>query len=184
MSDYRISIKVRNNNFLSCMENSSYKTVMALHRETGVSVGTIYDYINLATSPLAEDGNFKGTVLRLCDAMGVLPEEAFSESQYECLRKNKAEFVAAAEDMIRLVESVTPDAALEFVEQSKAIDTAMGTLSSREEQILRMRFYDELTLQEIGGRFGVSANRIRQIEAQALRKLRHPKRSAILLEAA
>lgn len=41
MSDYRISIKVRNNNFLSCMENSSYKTVMALHRETGVSIGTI-----------------------------------------------------------------------------------------------------------------------------------------------
>ena len=55
------------------------------------------------------------------------------------------------------------------------------TLSPREERILRMRFGlgDETpqTLEEVGQMFGVSRERIRQIEAQALRKLQHPSQS-------
>jgi len=57
----------------------------------------------------------------------------------------------------------------------------LHTLSPKEERILRMRFGlgDEIphTLEEVGQIFGVSRERIRQIEAQALRKLKHPSRS-------
>ena len=61
------------------------------------------------------------------------------------------------------------------------IHQMLNTLSPKEERILRMRFGlgDETphTLEEVGQTFGVSRERIRQIEAQALRKLKHPTRS-------
>jgi RNA polymerase primary sigma factor len=57
----------------------------------------------------------------------------------------------------------------------------LGTLTPREEQILRLRFgigeRADLTLEEVGLRFSVTRERIRQIEAKALRKLRHPARA-------
>lgn len=61
------------------------------------------------------------------------------------------------------------------------IEEALSTLTEREEKVLRMRFglYDGhvRTLEEVGKEFNVTRERIRQIEAKALRKLKHPNRS-------
>ena len=68
----------------------------------------------------------------------------------------------------------------------RCLARVMGTLSPREEQVLRMRYGIELetdyTLEEVGRRFRVTRERIRQIEMQALNKLRHPSRSGELQE--
>ena len=57
----------------------------------------------------------------------------------------------------------------------------LQSLTPREEQVIRMRFGigdgSEHTLEEVGKQFDVTRERIRQIEAKALRKLRHPTRS-------
>jgi RNA polymerase primary sigma factor len=57
----------------------------------------------------------------------------------------------------------------------------LATLTPREEQVLRLRFgigeRSDHTLEEVGTRFTVTRERIRQIEAKALRKLRHPSRA-------
>jgi RNA polymerase sigma factor RpoD-like protein len=78
-------------------------------------------------------------------------------------------------------KSISPlDAVINRDLQDK-IHKMLNTLSPKEERILRMRFGlgDEMphTLEEVGQMFGVSRERIRQIEAQALRKLKHPSRS-------
>jgi RNA polymerase primary sigma factor len=61
------------------------------------------------------------------------------------------------------------------------ISSALGVLSDREREVLQMRFGlmdgQDHTLEEVGKYFGVTRERIRQIEAKALRKLRHPTRS-------
>ena len=61
------------------------------------------------------------------------------------------------------------------------IRSALGVLSDREREVLQMRFGlidgQDHTLEEVGRHFGVTRERIRQIEAKALRKLRHPTRS-------
>jgi RNA polymerase primary sigma factor len=67
---------------------------------------------------------------------------------------------------------------LNLCDQTKKV---LATLSPREEQVLRLRFgigeRSDHTLEEVGSRFAVTRERIRQIEAKALRKLRHPSRA-------
>jgi RNA polymerase primary sigma factor len=64
------------------------------------------------------------------------------------------------------------------------IKDVLGFLSDREREVLEMRFGlndgKDHTLEEVGRSFGVTRERIRQIEAKALRKLRHPSRSKTL----
>ena len=61
------------------------------------------------------------------------------------------------------------------------VEDVLETLSEREARVLQLRFGLEdgrnRTLEEVGHDFGVTRERIRQIEAKALRKLRHPNRS-------
>ena len=67
---------------------------------------------------------------------------------------------------------------LNLREQTEAV---LKTLTPREEKVIKMRFGvgdgSEHTLEEVGQNFAVTRERIRQIEAKALRKLRHPSRS-------
>lgn len=91
-----------------------------------------------------------------------------------------------------LVEFIPSDAhfgdvVIHEVEQNnlrEKIDEVLTDLSDQEQQVLRMRFglYDDTpkTLEEIGKVFGVTRERIRQIEAKAIRKLRHPSRLKLL----
>jgi RNA polymerase primary sigma factor len=63
-----------------------------------------------------------------------------------------------------------------------AVKEALGELNEREQQVVRMRFGldtegSPLTLEEVGKEFGVTRERIRQIESKTLAKLRHPHRS-------
>lgn len=84
-------------------------------------------------------------------------------------------------DFIEDTVTLTPEQQIAMDKLSDAITEALDGLTPRESKVLRMRFGLELnqdyTLEEIGKQFDVTRERIRQIEAKALRKLRHPSRS-------
>ena len=67
-----------------------------------------------------------------------------------------------------------------------AVEEALAELSEREQEVVKMRFGlvdgQAKTLEEVGKEFGVTRERIRQIEAKTLAKLRHPQRSQKLKE--
>lgn len=70
----------------------------------------------------------------------------------------------------------------ELKEYSKSgLENALSTLTEREEEVLRYRFEQGLSLMEVGKIYDITRERIRQIEAKALRKLRHPARADMLL---
>lgn len=83
-------------------------------------------------------------------------------------------------DFLENQESVSPYEAVKNYELADRVTTILATLSPREEKIIRLRFGigedAEYTLEEIGKRFNVSRERIRQIEKKALNRLRHSSR--------
>ena len=84
-------------------------------------------------------------------------------------------------DFIPDEDAPAPSEAASFILLKEQLEEVLETLTPREEKVLRLRFgLDDgrsRTLEEVGQEFGVTRERIRQIEAKALRKLRHPSRS-------
>ena len=84
-------------------------------------------------------------------------------------------------DFIPDDEALAPDDAASHILLKEQLGNVLSTLTDREEKVLRLRFGLEdgrsRTLEEVGKEFNVTRERIRQIEAKALRKLRHPSRS-------
>ncbi len=84
-------------------------------------------------------------------------------------------------DFIPDEDAPAPAEAASLVLLREQLSTVLSTLTPREEKVLRLRFGLEdgrsRTLEEVGREFNVTRERIRQIEAKALRKLRHPTRS-------
>ncbi|MBQ2980850.1 MAG: RNA polymerase sigma factor RpoD [Lachnospiraceae bacterium] len=84
-------------------------------------------------------------------------------------------------DFIQDDNVTTPADAATLLLLKEQLDEAMSALTDREKEVLRMRFglneAQPLTLEQVGKHFNVTRERIRQIEAKALRKLKHPSRS-------
>ncbi len=84
-------------------------------------------------------------------------------------------------DFIEDQDAPAPADAASFMLLKEQLEDVLGTLTEREKNVLRLRFGLEdgraRTLEEVGKSFNVTRERIRQIEAKALRKLRHPARS-------
>jgi RNA polymerase primary sigma factor len=84
-------------------------------------------------------------------------------------------------DFIEDKNTASPVDSVINIDLAEQVDKVLGSLTPREERVLRMRFgigeKSDHTLEEVGQDFEVTRERIRQIEAKALRKLRHPSRS-------
>src|SRR6202790_2423774 len=84
-------------------------------------------------------------------------------------------------DFVEDKEATAPSDAASLTMLRTEVEDILDTLTPRERRVLQLRFGlidgHQRTLEEVGKRFGVTRERIRQIEAKALRKLRHPSRS-------
>jgi RNA polymerase primary sigma factor len=89
-------------------------------------------------------------------------------------------------DFIEDADAVVPIEAAAFIMLQDQLDGILETLSSREQTIIQLRFGltdgHPRTLEEVGREFGVTRERIRQIESKTLAKLRHPSRAQMLRE--
>ena len=88
---------------------------------------------------------------------------------------------SALGDFIPDTNTQAPSDAASYSLLKEQVDDVLGSISQRERRVLQLRFGLEdgrsRTLEEVGREFGVTRERVRQIEAKALRKLRHPTRS-------
>jgi RNA polymerase primary sigma factor len=87
-------------------------------------------------------------------------------------------------DFIEDTDAVVPMEAAAFIMLQDQLEEILDTLSGREQKIIQMRFGltdgHPRTLEEVGQEFGVTRERIRQIESKTLAKLRHPSRAQVL----
>ena len=189
MEEYRLDIKVKNNIILRKIEQAGYKTLGEFCRINGIMkyVSHLGSIINMKDSPLQSDGQFKKCIIRAGELLGCDPLDFFTDTQLNTILKtnkrslqvNEAEmrFMLENNNKVKLLEDVVLED-----QKEKAVNDALNTLTIKEKQVLEMRIGlgelgHEHTLDEIANHFCSSKERIRQIEAKALRKMRHPIRS-------
>ncbi len=155
-------------------------------RNINVSQGVSCKWFNLQDYPRRKD-----LLDKVCELLGDTPENCFPEflKNPEFLRLNKKATIYKEVDITYLPDApdigylpeYLDDACLKKIDLKDQTANILTTIAAREEKVLRKRFgiglSSEHTLEEVGQDFDVTRERIRQIEAKALRKLRHPSRS-------
>ena len=135
--------------------------------------------------------NREPKIKEIADAMGISEKQA-KEIQSYIVEPTSLDIQVGDDDdttigsFIEDTHFVNPESAYIKESNGDVVNAVLDTLSDREANILRLRFGIDgkkaMTLEEVGKEYGLTRERIRQIEAKALRKLRHPSRANILKE--
>lgn len=177
--DIRVKIGLRNNHLISLREALDL-TQMALAKIMEIGVGLICEFECMKRSPFLKDGSIHPVAQKYLDFFGVCLDDLWPGDLAEIiLTKPSREFNIDCQEIYCLsgFDDRGPDQHLLQREASGGIELALDSLEPREARVLRMRFYEEMTLAEIGEKLEVSKSRIGQIETKALQKLRHPSRA-------
>jgi len=177
VDEYRVTVKVRNNYFLNAMENAGVPTGMALSKNTGVPLAAIYGYLGLKRTPTSPiTGEFRDDIETIAAFLGVSVFDLFPEAHMtRTLKTNVADTTMsfdALQMMIGCAEQSTPEDALMLKDRNNALNDIVSELTARDRAVIEGRFYDGDTLRDVGRNIGTSAERTRQIEIRALRKIR------------
>jgi RNA polymerase sigma factor (sigma-70 family) len=155
-----------------------------LARAVQATPSQLGEILNFKVPPMTSDGEWKAVVLRLSDFFGCLPDEMFSPEQLTLrVKSNRRDYLLTHEQVMSLAQDREDETALlensmDAEQFSQVIAQCLDTLTPREKRILEMRMgmgdRSPMTHEAIGLAFEISNERVRQIEAKALRKLRNP----------
>lgn len=190
MNEYNVKVTVRNNLILQAIKDFGHTNLNNFAKATGVSITGLYSLVNLMEPPIGAKGEFIKTAKDLMEVLGACPSELWTDEQLTLrLDSNRTERVMSKEALqVALQSNARSLIGLDYPEQEmvekdmvRIVKDKLDSLTPREAEILRFRFgFDGgigHTLEEVGVKFKVTRERIRHIEAGALRKLRHPSRS-------
>jgi RNA polymerase primary sigma factor len=192
---YRVKITVKNNLLLTAIEQAGYKSAAEFARAIGLTEQRVSALVALRNAPINQDGEFSPNAKRIMEALGAAPSDLWTTEQLNMkLKRNTKEDFFSAPTMQAILggnvaqlegsvyeESEKPEEVLNKKELKAELEKVLGTLTPRETKVLQLRFgldgCGEHTLEEIGDMLDIGKERVRQIEAKALRKMRDPSRS-------
>ncbi len=180
MSDYRIRISVRNARLLRAIEQAGHRPGAPFAAAVGISYhGALLPYLNLTRSPLTPDGLLRECAWNLCDFLSASPSDLWSDAQLQPLAKNHSSIDLDAKSVQALAcgtASVDPLRLASRAQAGRIIQDALDSLTPREADIIRERFFADSSLDEIAEKMELTRTRVHQIEMKTLRKLRHESR--------
>lgn len=182
----RVEARFKNENFREARILSGYETLTRLSRETGISIGTLCGYENFKAFP-------KRNIKKLEETLHCPFDYLFPKEYREAVNRNLGRKVSKTFELLELPEHIqalslpSHEEVLCQPNKGKLLDEALKKLTDREVFVLKKLYGLDgergQTLEEVGRQVTVTRERIRQIEAKALRKLKHPGRSRELQEA-
>ncbi len=192
MKDYRLKVAVKNNYLLTAMEKKGFRNIHQLCAAYDfLREATVGMVANLKLSLYNRRGETRPIYLKLSRALICLPEDLIPPQHWHSeLKKNTAELDVTLDEIRAVLPGYLdapqlPDAAIEQRELSEGMERALGVLNPRQRFVIERRFglgdNDEETYEVIAGYFGLTRERIRQIEAKALRILKMPRNAGELL---
>lgn len=193
MKPIRVDVRLRNNRLVELREALGL-TVKQAAEKIGISRTSLCDLEGMRRSPIMKKGAvvWKEIADRVSSFYGVSLDDLFPDVVLKVL-KTRGHFTVDEQEVHALIgydpdaAPALPDAAVEQDELKFRIGQVLSTLTPREATVLSLRFGigdggDGVTLGEVGETMGCGSERIRQIEAKAIRKLRHSSRSKYLKE--
>lgn len=188
LKEFEVRVRIRNNLLVQRRESLGL-SVQEMADEIGITYSAYLEYENLKRSPISKHvyEKWKSTAERIATYFRVMPEDLWPEV-IQAVQKNESRLRVSAEEAYALMGPANN----KFLEHSPEELASLSVLAQNVEKLflegftdqevkcIRWRYGEGLTLREIGDRFGVLTERARQIEAKALRKLRHSKRTRIL----
>lgn len=193
IKDYRLKVGVKNNLLLRAMEAKGIYTAAELNRASGVSYSVVHQLLNLRLAPLTRGAGgsrenqplkWRAPVLKLAEFFDCEPWELFPSQHFDrSLPISSGEVEVSLEEIEAFLPALAetpalPDIVIEAADLQRVIATTLDKLTSRERGVIESRFglngVDPKTYKEIGAEQGCGGQRIHQIAAKALRKLRHP----------
>ena len=197
VNPYLIKISIRNNLIIKAIHKAGYRNVSQFCEQNGMAKTQLTELISFRTPPLTKEGEFREPAKKLMEGLCALPTELWTAEQLtmELKRNTSTKEVNLdamlsvlginAEEALQMIEPPKPDEVLEEKEKAEVVSEMLDSLTPKEARVLRMRFgigCDEHTLEEVGKKLDVTSERIRQMEAKALRKMKHPSRMELLWE--
>lgn len=187
VDEYRVKVTIRNNLLLNAIEDAGYKSQSEFAIACELTPSQVNDLVGLRRSPLTDTGSFTMVASTIMEVLGCSPSNLWTDAQMTMkLKRNSGERAVNELDVQGLIENhiemmTLPSPEDDAIERDKVniVEKALDMLTAREARVLRMRFNDELTLDDVAEKENVTRERIRQIEAKALRKLRHESRAYI-----
>lgn len=191
MSDkpYRAKITLYNNRLREALEEEfpDAKSVKEMAYRMGVGLHALYALLTMRDFPLHKrHGIWTNLAMKLSTELNKSPEWLFDPELYGKGRLTATKVL----DADRLLENSSPEHLLLDKERAQLlpveVNKAVAGLGMTRPEVIRKRFglegEKEKSLQDVGKDIDVTRERVRQIEAKALRKLRHPKNSHKLRE--
>jgi RNA polymerase sigma factor (sigma-70 family) len=193
---YRIKVTVRNNLLLTAIEEAGYKSSASFAREIGHTEQEISSLVALRKAPINANGEFCPLAKDVMEALGAAPSDLWTTEQLTMkLPKNSVDEVVTTRFLLdtTAMQSVlggnvlqlegatyedieTPEQIQTKKELADLVEANMHCLNFQQQRVIRMRYgfgsEKEHTLEEVADKLQVTRERIRQVEAKALRKLR------------
>ena len=194
MSDYKLEVRIKNGKFSKMMESFGIKTVTELSRKSNISVQALYSIANLQLDPYIRvrdinfgtsiiEGHYKKAYKELSDFFCVSPLDLWPDDLKESLKKSVTTKYFDIKDLPQLGTIVDhkqlpdPEEYTDKNFQNEIIEKALSSINPKYEKVLRMRFFEQYTYDQIADEIGVTRERVRQIIIRGLRqsKLIHNK---------
>ena len=148
-------------------------TAMRLSEIAYVCIDSVYNLENGYTAPYNEScGGIKPWVKRICDILKTTPEYLFPRDICTIKRKSLIESQASEITVGRYSTHSDPQEIMIGKEDGLFLQSAISKLPQRDQEISTMRFFNNDSLQDVGEVFGISRERVRQIEKSIIRRLR------------
>jgi RNA polymerase sigma factor (sigma-70 family) len=178
--EYRVKVSVSNNLLIRAIEDAGYKNQSEFARAIGCGTSYVNMLCGLRISPMTREGEFTKGANQVMEGLGACPTDLWTEEQLTMNLKRSSSWSVMGREELHVLMNGEQKSLLDSVagqELKVAMDAVRKTLSYREQQIIGLRFDDDKSLEEVGKELGVSRDRVRQLEARALRKMRYPSRS-------
>ena len=189
VKEFHLTMRLRNNLIRRRREELGL-SIPKLAEACGLPYPAVLDLEGLKASPLTKSGEWRKAAVSVAEFFGCTPGELFPDSVLKVVAPEikseiDAQKVLALADVGMVTElPALPEETLSAVELCEAINSAVSELAPREQEVLRLRYVEDMTLEQCAQMLSRSRERIRMTEAKALRKLRHPALASRIMAAA